>query len=132
MSESLRWVKSSYSSTGNCVEVAGQPGRMLVRDTKDQSGPVLGISAEAWRRFTGRIKNSLAVAMAFGLQPARRDTLIAESAPDLAVRMHQWSVAGQQCECTAGAGSGMVQGLVLVIVGSRVPAPEGFRTWCAS
>ena len=47
MSESLTWVKSSYSSTGNCVEVAGQPGRVLIRDTKDQSGPVLSISAEA-------------------------------------------------------------------------------------
>ena len=62
MSESLTWVKSSYSSTGNCVEVAGQPGRVLIRDTKDQSGPVLSISAEAWRRFTGPVKRSLAAA----------------------------------------------------------------------
>jgi hypothetical protein len=109
MSESLRWVKSSHSSTGNCVEVVGQPGQVLIRDTKDPSGPVLSISAEVWRRFTGRIIHSLAVAMAWGLQPVRRGTLIAESAAYLAVRMHQWSVAGQRCECTAGAGSGMVQ-----------------------
>lgn len=66
MSESLRWVKSSYSSTGNCVEVAGQPGRVLIRDTKDQTGPVLSISAEAWNRFTGQAKSSLAVAPARG------------------------------------------------------------------
>ena len=59
MSESLTWVKSSYSSTGNCVEVAGQPGRVLIRDTKDQSGPVLSISSEAWHRFTGQVKRSL-------------------------------------------------------------------------
>jgi len=32
MSESLTWVKSSYSSTGNCVEVAGQRGRVLIRE----------------------------------------------------------------------------------------------------
>lgn len=60
MSESLTWVKSSYSSTGNCVEVAGQPGRVLIRDTKDQPRLVLSISAAAWRRFTGQVKLSLA------------------------------------------------------------------------
>lgn len=59
MSESLTWVKSSYSSTGNCVEVAGQPGRVLIRDTKDRSGPVLNISADAWNRFGGQVKRSL-------------------------------------------------------------------------
>ena len=64
MSESLRWIKSSHSSTGNCVEVSGQPGRVLIRDTKDQPGPVLSISAEAWRRFTGQMQGSLAVALA--------------------------------------------------------------------
>ena len=58
MSESLTWVKSSYSSTGNCVEVAGQPGRVLVRDTKDQPGPVLSISTETWRRFSAQVKIS--------------------------------------------------------------------------
>jgi Domain of unknown function (DUF397) len=60
MSESLTWVKSSYSSTGNCVEVAGQAGRVLIRDTKDQSGPILSIGAAVWRRFTGEVKRSLA------------------------------------------------------------------------
>ena len=64
MSESLTWVKSSYSSTGNCVEVAGQPGQVLIRDTKDQSGQVLSLSATAWRRFTVQVKRSLAVAPA--------------------------------------------------------------------
>ena len=59
MSESLRWVKSSYSSTGNCVEVAGQYSWVLIRDTKDQSGPVLSNSSEAWHRFTGQVKRSL-------------------------------------------------------------------------
>ena len=63
MSESLIWVKSSYSSTGNCVEVAGQPGWVLIRDTKDQSGSVLSISAAAWHRFTGQVKRTLAAVL---------------------------------------------------------------------
>lgn len=61
MSESLTWVKSSYSSTGNCVGIASQSGRVLIRDTKDQSGPVLSISTAAWRRFTGQVEHSLAI-----------------------------------------------------------------------
>lgn len=69
MSESLTWVKSSYSSTGNCVEVAGQPGRVLIRDTKDQSGSVLSINAEVWRRFTGQVRRLLAVASVRTQQP---------------------------------------------------------------
>jgi hypothetical protein len=32
------WVKSSYSSQGNCVEVAARD-HVLVRDTEDRSGP---------------------------------------------------------------------------------------------
>ena len=60
MSESLTWVKSSYSSTGNCVEVAGQLGQVLIRDTKDQAGPLLSVSAKAWRRFADGVKRSLA------------------------------------------------------------------------
>ena len=59
MSESLTWIKSSYSSTGNCVEVAGQPGRVLIRDTKEESGPVLSIGAEAWHRFISQMKRWL-------------------------------------------------------------------------
>ena len=57
MSESRTWVKSSYSSTGNCVEVAGKPGRVLIRDTKDQSGPVLSVNATAWCRFTSQMRS---------------------------------------------------------------------------
>jgi Domain of unknown function (DUF397) len=58
----LKWRKSTYSSNGGgeCVEVADQAGRVLVRDTKDRSGPVLSVSAEAWRRFAGQVKRALA------------------------------------------------------------------------
>jgi hypothetical protein len=59
----LKWRKASYSSNGGatCVEVAEHADRVLVRDTKDHGhGPVLRFSPDAWRRFTGRVKRSLA------------------------------------------------------------------------
>jgi hypothetical protein len=57
----LKWRKASYSSNGggNCIEV-GKGGRVLVRDTKDRSGPVLRLSPAAWRRFADKVKRSLA------------------------------------------------------------------------
>lgn len=48
------WRKSSRSSgnQGNCVEVADNlPGRVLVRDSKDPSGPALTFAPSAWSRF---------------------------------------------------------------------------------
>ena len=56
---SQNWRKSSYSGGqgGQCVEVAGVPGLVAIRDTKDQgAGPVLRITAEAWTTFTSGIK----------------------------------------------------------------------------
>jgi hypothetical protein len=55
------WRKSSYSGNGggDCVEVAEHSNRMLVRDTKARTGPTLAVSADAWRRFTDRVKRSL-------------------------------------------------------------------------
>ena len=52
------WRKSSYSTSngGNCVEVAGQESRVLVRDTKDRTGPMLRFAPEAWRRFAELVK----------------------------------------------------------------------------
>ena len=51
------WRKSSYSgSEANCVEVGNAAGLLQVRDTKDRQGPVLAVSADAWRRFTTGIK----------------------------------------------------------------------------
>jgi hypothetical protein len=55
------WRTSSFSGSqgGNCVEVAGQDRRVLVRDTKQAgAGPVLRFSAEAWRRFACQVKRS--------------------------------------------------------------------------
>jgi len=56
---SLTWVKSSYSGSqgGNCVEVAGNTrGVVLIRDTKDREGAVLGFHEDPWRRFATAIK----------------------------------------------------------------------------
>jgi hypothetical protein len=55
------WRKSSYSgSQANCVEVADHDRRVLVRDTKDRTGPALRFSAGTWRRFADKVKRSLA------------------------------------------------------------------------
>jgi hypothetical protein len=53
-----QWTKSSHSSgTGQCVEVAQNlPGLVAVRDSKNQSGPVLVISSASWQVLTSRIK----------------------------------------------------------------------------
>lgn len=58
----FRWRKSSYSGNGggNCVEVADNPQRVLVRDTQDCTGPVLAFSPATWRRFADQVKRSLA------------------------------------------------------------------------
>ena len=53
-----RWRKASYSSNGgdSCVEAGNVPGGVLVRDTTDRGGVVLGIPADAWARFTDGLK----------------------------------------------------------------------------
>ncbi len=58
----MNWRKALYSSNGggNCVEVADNDSRVLVRDTKDRTGPMLRFSPAAWRRFAGQVKRSLA------------------------------------------------------------------------
>jgi hypothetical protein len=51
-----RWRKSTRSnSQGACVEVAvNLPGVVGVRDSKDQSGPVLIFAPQAWGAFFSR------------------------------------------------------------------------------
>jgi Domain of unknown function (DUF397) len=55
MSESLKWVKSTYSAQGNCVEVAAAR-HVLIRDSHDVAGPVLEVSPVVWRELVGRVK----------------------------------------------------------------------------
>jgi Domain of unknown function (DUF397) len=54
----LTWRKASYSSNGgtDCVEVAEDDSRVMVRDTKDRKGPVLRFPAGAWRLFADHVK----------------------------------------------------------------------------
>ncbi|WP_306318444.1 MULTISPECIES: DUF397 domain-containing protein [unclassified Streptomyces] len=49
----LRWFKSSYSndSGGDCVEVAGCPQAVHVRDSKDVSRPGFAVAGAAWDAF---------------------------------------------------------------------------------
>lgn len=56
--DSATWRKSTKSGTnGNCVEAGvARSGRVLVRDTADRDAHTLSIPAEAWRRFTARLK----------------------------------------------------------------------------
>ena len=61
MDSKLSWRKSSYSGSqgGNCLEVSdSQARRILVRDTKDRTGPVLRFSPDAWRRFADQMKGA--------------------------------------------------------------------------
>jgi hypothetical protein len=48
----LNW-RTARRSAGNgaCVEVAAANLRVLVRDSKDQDGPVVQYSGDAWRAF---------------------------------------------------------------------------------
>jgi hypothetical protein len=54
------WRKSSYSggNGGECVEVGAQAraDHVLVRDTRDRQGPVLGFSLQTWRQFAEQVK----------------------------------------------------------------------------
>ncbi|GAA4993202.1 hypothetical protein GCM10023205_77290 [Yinghuangia aomiensis] len=50
MNVELAWRKSSYSDNegGDCVEVAGLPGVVLLRDSKVVAGPRLVVTAKSW------------------------------------------------------------------------------------
>lgn len=58
MSIAPQWRKASRSNSsgGDCVEVADNlPDRILVRDSKDQTGPILTFTPTAWRAFVTTI-----------------------------------------------------------------------------
>ncbi|GID26978.1 DUF397 domain-containing protein [Paractinoplanes brasiliensis] len=51
------WHKSRRSSTGNCVEIKREGEQVLMRDTKDRSGPVLTFDIDAFRAFIAELKD---------------------------------------------------------------------------
>ena len=57
----IHWRTSSYSggNGGECVQVAAKPsiGRVLVRDSRDASGPVLALKSAEWCRFLNYLKH---------------------------------------------------------------------------
>nr|WP_127546401.1 DUF397 domain-containing protein [Actinoplanes sp. OR16] len=53
----LSWRKSSRSgAAGHCVEVANAPAAVLVRDSKDVTGPVLTFGTGDWTGFIAGIR----------------------------------------------------------------------------
>jgi hypothetical protein len=52
------WRKSSHSDTihANCVEAAGFPGGVLVRDSADRHGPMLTLTRRQWRAFLEQLR----------------------------------------------------------------------------
>ncbi|WP_106402873.1 DUF397 domain-containing protein [Actinocorallia populi] len=52
------WRKSTHSdpSGDNCVEVAGLPGVIAVRDSKNPDGPRLAFSHTAFASFTRHLR----------------------------------------------------------------------------
>jgi Domain of unknown function (DUF397) len=53
------WVKSSFSyANGMCVEVAGlSDDVIMVRDSKNAKGAVLGFTPGEWDAFVGGVRN---------------------------------------------------------------------------
>ncbi|MDV6014074.1 DUF397 domain-containing protein [Haloechinothrix sp. LS1_15] len=51
------WRKSSRSGgQTNCVELALDPARARVRDTKDRDGGTLEVPFSVWRAFTASVR----------------------------------------------------------------------------
>jgi predicted secreted Zn-dependent protease len=54
----LTWRKSTRSgAAGHCVEIAEVPTEVLVRDSKDASGPVLRFAARGWEGFLAGVRD---------------------------------------------------------------------------
>ncbi|MGH3169399.1 MAG: DUF397 domain-containing protein [Trebonia sp.] len=91
------WIKSSYSGSqgGNCVEAAADTrGGILVRDTKNREGAVLGFRAVAWRRFADEIKSGHARILAVpGFPELDRGRLSTRRRPLFVPARHSVSVS---------------------------------------
>ena len=53
----ITWRKSTRSgAAGHCVEVATVPASVLVRDSKDVTGPVLAFGERDWAGFIAGVR----------------------------------------------------------------------------
>jgi hypothetical protein len=50
------WQRSSYCGSGQCVEVARSSGRILVRDSRGDTSPILEFRPAAWREFLLQVR----------------------------------------------------------------------------
>ena len=80
----VTWQKSTASGAGNCVEVAFVDGSVLVRHSRNPSGPALSFSSSEWAAFLAGTRNSefdLPEVPAFGDPPAllQKDVLHSEA-----------------------------------------------------
>ncbi|MBT2207424.1 DUF397 domain-containing protein [Actinomadura sp. NEAU-AAG7] len=59
----LAWRKASRSTNngGDCVEVAGAPSGVAVRDSKDPGGPRLLLSRDGFRRLAEVVRGASGV-----------------------------------------------------------------------
>jgi Domain of unknown function (DUF397) len=54
----LTWRKSTRSgAAGHCVEIAETPAVVLVRDSKNVSGPVLRFAPSGWNGFLAGLRD---------------------------------------------------------------------------
>lgn len=53
----LIWRTSSLSGAENCVEVALADTAVLVRDSRDRSGPMLMVGKQEWADFLDGVRN---------------------------------------------------------------------------
>jgi predicted secreted Zn-dependent protease len=53
----LEWRTSSASNSGSCVEIAFLARSVLVRQSRNPSGPVLAFSDREWAAFLTGVRN---------------------------------------------------------------------------